>query len=626
MASRLKPKPKPTESQPPANAAGSRPSRAANYKANENAVWNGAAPRVPVSRPPTSNSRKRSASIAQQSERSKVPKTSQTDLSYDVEERDVAPPQRQQRLYRKNNKAVHSDEEVEDSIPIAAPAPKKKAPKQPTPVQEQVHPDQLFEDENGDSGYEEQGDAEDNDAEPEVDDLEGLNEAAVKDKLEEAIPRWSNSKPAHDADNHQHYRSSSRASVSSGSESVYPHDFAGSDVESSRHGRSSSRSSMSSNVLPLNSMDISDDEDDLGLKAGLHAAYKHTLQSEPAPPVVQAKPSRPCTSGPAPTQKHPEQPLRRLDLSTVPSWAPSKPSASTSRGHVEGNAVELRKHDADNDVDASPGFDENDLSIRFTQSGGINLKLQHADIQKVIRLGLDYYKSRYIQDDMCPEPAERTAFALDALTSAAEDHRLRKVVALVELATPDGTVLSQYGEMLAALLHARISSFRGAFKTTAVSILFGDYKVQNNCVALVERLLKSQSFAYEQKPDVIDPRSQTLLHGGPDPAKPYLHKGISDVVSTIFKGKNAIAERCSEMFTRNVNGNYEATPSLVAISCAAIWSALQDWSTGELHATDFDEKRFKDVYRVHRSILEKLKTSKPDQYHRTMEHIFAEAA
>ncbi|KAJ6494456.1 hypothetical protein C8R45DRAFT_1095378 [Mycena sanguinolenta] len=93
----------------------------------------------------------------------------------------------------------------------------------------------------------------------------------------------------------------------------------------------------------------------------------------------------------------------------------------------------------------------------------------------------------------------------------------------------------------------------------------------------------------------------------------------------IFKGKNAIAERCSEMFTQNTNGNYEATPSLVAISCAAIWSALQDWSTGKLHATDSDEKWFKDVYGVHRSILEKLKTSKPDQYHRTMEHIFAEA-
>ncbi|KAF7333896.1 hypothetical protein MSAN_02402300 [Mycena sanguinolenta] len=180
--------------------------------------------------------------------------------------------------------------------------------------------------------------------------------------------------------------------------------------------------------------------------------------------------------------------------------------------------------------------------------------------------------------------------------------------------------------LLRSRLHARISSFRGAFKTTAISIMFGDYKVQNNCVARVEPLLKSQSFAYEQKPDVIEPRSQILVYGKPDPAKPYLHKGISDVMSTIFKGKNAIAERCSEMFTRNTNGNYEATPSLVAISCAAIWSALQDWSTGELHATDFDEKRFKDVYGVHRSILEKLKTSKPDQYHQTMERIFAQAA
>ncbi|KAF8137777.1 hypothetical protein K438DRAFT_1786321 [Mycena galopus ATCC 62051] len=74
-----------------------------------------------------------------------------------------------------------------------------------------------------------------------------------------------------------------KMTFSSGSESVYPHDFTGSDVESSRHHRSSSRSSISSNVLPLNSMEISDDEDDLGLKSGLNAAYKHTLESEPTP-------------------------------------------------------------------------------------------------------------------------------------------------------------------------------------------------------------------------------------------------------------------------------------------------------------------------------------------------------
>ncbi|KAJ7803645.1 hypothetical protein B0H13DRAFT_2388877 [Mycena leptocephala] len=445
---RPKPKPKPKESQPPANTAGSRPPRVAKDKANEKAVWNGAAPRGSVSKPPPSNSRKRSASIAQQSERAKVPKTSQTDLSYDVEERDAAPPQRQQRLYRKNTNVVHSDEEVEDSIPTGAPAPKRKAPKQPNPVQEQVHPDQLFEDENGDSGDEDQGDAEDNDGEPEVDDLEGLNEAAMKDKLEEAIPRWSNSKPDRDSDNHQHYRSSSRVSISSGSESVYPHYFTGSDVESSRHRRSSSRSSISSNVLPLNSMDISDDEDDLGLKAGLNAAYKHTLESEPTPPIVQAKPSRLCTSVSAPTQNHPEPPLQRLDLSTLPP--PPARSRSTNRT-TKRNAIEAHllpvprsalnkilgtfmgpikafSVDTARACRGSCRFDEDDLSIRFTQSGGINL-------------------SRYIQDEMCPEAAERTAFALDTLTSAAEDHQLRKVVALVELATPNGTVLSRYGEM-----------------------------------------------------------------------------------------------------------------------------------------------------------------------------------
>jgi hypothetical protein len=51
-------------------------------------------------------------------------------------------------------------------------------------------------------------------------------------------------------------------------------------------------------------------------------------------------------------------------------------------------------------------------------------------------------------------------------------------------------------------LQGRISSFRGTAKSTAKAGLYGNYKVQNDCVARVEHLMKGQAFIYKQKPDV----------------------------------------------------------------------------------------------------------------------------
>jgi hypothetical protein len=65
----------------------------------------------------------------------------------------------------------------------------------------------------------------------------------------------------------------------------------------------------------------------------------------------------------------------------------------------------------------------------------------------------------------------------------------------------------------------------------------------------------------------------TLLRiqpGEPDRKKPYQHDGVIAVATGFFTGQAPIAERVEAMFVRNEAGNYEATPPMVAISCAAV--------------------------------------------------------
>ncbi|KAJ7888038.1 hypothetical protein B0H14DRAFT_3430232 [Mycena olivaceomarginata] len=90
--------------------------------------------------------------------------------------------------------------------------------------------------------------------------------------------------------------------------------------------------------------------------------------------------------------------------------------------------------------------------------------------------------------------------------------------------------------------------------------------------------------------------------------------------------KTKTAERCADMFPRNDKGNIEATIPMVALTCADIYSSLDDWTTGEYKATDFEGKRVQEVYDIHVGLLQRMKGTKPEQYHATMEAIFAKAA
>ncbi|KAJ7802953.1 hypothetical protein B0H14DRAFT_1650216 [Mycena olivaceomarginata] len=302
----------------------------------------------------------------------------------------------------------------------------------------------------------------------------------------------------------------------------------------------------------------------------------------------------------------------------VPSWNDTRGSSVSRATSVhplvkkEARVVVLPLENSDN------------IQIRWSAGGAVNLKEQHPDVQKVLRLAIDYYMGNHMMDNFYPGVHVRANFVLDSLVCAAEDLHLPNIASAVVVEVNGGRALSKYGEALAVVPQGRISSFRGIAKSTAKAGLYGNYKVQNDCVARVEHLMKGQAFIYKQKPDTLDPRSQIIVFGRPDTDTPYLHDAIADGVGGFLKTKTA--ERCADMFPRNDKGNIEATIPVVALTCAGIYSTLDDWTTGEYKATDFEGKRVQEVYDIHVGLLQRMKGTKPEQYHATMEAIFAKAA
>ncbi|KAJ7859471.1 hypothetical protein B0H14DRAFT_2577134 [Mycena olivaceomarginata] len=68
------------------------------------------------------------------------------------------------------------------------------------------------------------------------------------------------------------------------------------------------------------------------------------------------------------------------------------------------------------------------------------------------------------------------------------------------------------------------------------------------------------------------------------------------LASKVSSLKMKIAEHCADMFPHNDKGNFEAIIPMVALTCAAFYSTLDDWTTG---ATDFEGKWVQEIYDIH---------------------------
>ncbi|KAJ7833318.1 hypothetical protein B0H14DRAFT_2591513 [Mycena olivaceomarginata] len=316
-----------------------------------------------------------------------------------------------------------------------------------------------------------------------------------------------------------------------------------------------------------------------GALSGMKAACKHL----PAPMKALLAPKL--------------EPYPRLDLTKVPPLA---------QGHTSAPQKPLGKHEA-------------------------QCAQEHPDVQNVLGLAIDYFLGFYFLKCAYPDLRVKTTFYQDTLTRSKWDLKLP----LLQTRLQEDM---DYRSGLSTVLFSRISIWHGKVKAAAHQVVYGHYQVQHNCAGLVTRLLDKQSFIYPHKADVclflsfaglvdspltqkIDPRTHEVMHVKLEKRQPYGHKGIPAVASCFFKGPNSIAEHVEAMFVCNAAGNLEASQSVVALSCAGIFSTINNYSTGEHKPANFEGSRVQDVYEVHIMILQKLEGKHPEQYHMMMENI-----
>ncbi|KAJ7255987.1 hypothetical protein C8J57DRAFT_1721591 [Mycena rebaudengoi] len=310
-----------------------------------------------------------------------------------------------------------------------------------------------------------------------------------------------------------------------------------------------------------------------------------------APPKA-SKPAQEITTKPrGPSKEAPKQPGKR-DLKRaaqeIPSWNPeAEPQPAKPSRHHQPSKVRVKTETQDPrrsiKAEPIPAYLPSDPSgpevivvdddIVFSSTGAVNLKSQSRDVQHVLQLAIDYFFGFLLFLCAYPNPQKKAEYAADALINAASDLELLEIEEHIRT-DPD------YKAGLASVLYGRVSSFRGKVKTVAAAAIHGQYSVQHECAALVTHLTTGQRYIYPLRPGKIDPR--TKVPGAPN--------------------------------------------AMVALASTALYSALDDFASGELKISSFDSSRVQDVYDVHMLLLKTMERDSPLQYQEHMETIFNTAS
>ncbi|KAJ7206576.1 hypothetical protein GGX14DRAFT_568136 [Mycena pura] len=588
------------------------------------------------------------------------PRASERQGASGDEDANQPPPARRRRLITRDPVVVLS--EAEDDEPVAK-QPKKSTLRAMLQQPEDGFVDDEFVDEGDQPGEDDDGE----DYQEPVDDLAELDEDAVRDRLADAhddSDAEDDHLLTHTRSSSHASRSSSRASnvsMSSGHVSVpASEDDDEDDPAVAALATAHRRALQPRNSEAKDRGELSGSRIDLSKISPPQPRGRHTARTEKRRMMEVpswTSPSRGRSSSVAPLASSHVRPARapssRAPSSQGPSASASRaqsasssraPSTSVSRSYVSRTPADLRREAAqlqreyatpgrssssaprssrlswhDDDVETQSFDDTDDISLVPNARGTINLRAQRPKPQKTLGLGLDYFLAHLIHESFYPDVPDRARFILNALTTAANDLNYADVAAEIARDTPNGRILSEYGEGLGSVLHGRTSTTRRPAKHAAETNMFSSYGVQNESHALIGRLQKGQAFIYPHKASTIDPTSQTVNPGRPETNKPYLHPGVTAVVAdTFFNGPTT--------FVPNAHGNLEATAPMVAISCAAIYDTFEDWKTGVHKPTDFEGKRVQDAYELHHILLAQFKVDRPDIYRVTMETIFQKAS
>ncbi|KAF8332893.1 hypothetical protein F5887DRAFT_1080566 [Amanita rubescens] len=168
----------------------------------------------------------------------------------------------------------------------------------------------------------------------------------------------------------------------------------------------------------------------------------------------------------------------------------------------------------------------------------------------------------------------------------------------------DPTFVNRIGR----LPDARISLYRGGFKSACVQTVKKSYDLGEDCADVVADLLKQNKYIYP-----LSSRRLAIGH------KPFEHPAIIEVIrQRLFDDpRNSITEEFPDYFKDG-----ELPPSLVAFAATTMHAAIQEWSTGRRISHDFQANVYTDIYLGHMALLNKINQINPNGYKHLLRRLF----
>lgn len=284
------------------------------------------------------------------------------------------------------------------------------------------------------------------------------------------------------------------------------------------------------------------------------------------------------------------------------------PVKKEDTGDIRGSA-----HDTAN-AQSKEGYRDPMARLVYTKTGSVRLTDQNVDLRRVIQHGILELKAYIAFSHGYPEVIAKNTYAREILIEAAQHLKVEPIEKRMRMD-------KEYLSALVGLVDARASLFRGDIKEMACKNIAGYFHLGPNSNAIIERLLPDHLYIFPQTFDA---------QGLPSPVrrKPYQAEPIFIILfETFFKNMKSVGSQFPQRFldiAKNKARRPEIPISMLAIVCTAIYAALLAKKTKSGDEFKFTGNQFCDNYNYHVSVLERLRETAPNKFHKMMSDIYEE--
>ncbi|KAG1794382.1 uncharacterized protein HD556DRAFT_1475272 [Suillus plorans] len=250
----------------------------------------------------------------------------------------------------------------------------------------------------------------------------------------------------------------------------------------------------------------------------------------------------------------------------------------------------------------------------YTRTGSVRLTDQNDDLHMVIQHGILELKAYIAFNHGYPEVIAKNTYGREILTNAVQ--YLKATPIEKRMRTDKG-----YLSALVGLIDTCASLFRRDIKDAACKNIVGYFQLGLNCSAILERLLPDHLYIFPQTFNA---------QGLPSPIckKPYQAEPIFTILFEIFfKNIKSIGSQVPQRFldiAKNKAHRPEIPIPMLSIVCTAIYAALLGKKSKSNDDFKFTGNQFCDNYSYHVSVLEQIRATAPNKFHKMMSDIYEE--